>query len=353
MLRLERNGDYWRAVGRDPTGARVARGLGHVDRVGKKQAMAELRRLEAEMIRAGAAAKEPPRLGDWCKDYIESRRGSVADGSLTLLDITARHLQAVYGAECRMDRITRDHAARFRAHFEDRTESTIRGHIRRARQIFEEARRRDRIAINPFDREKCSEPKGSDRGRYMPITELDRLLDAAINPGWRCLWALCRLAGCRRGEALGMEWGAIDWDRRVLRPDGKTGERTTPIQPKLLALLREAFDAAPAGSVGPCDGVGRNNLHTEAIAQIKAAGLPVYRKPFHALRGSLVTDWQATYPPLDVAKWLGHSVQVAADHYHETKAETIAKVTGGESELDRLRRELAEAKAMLAEKQPR
>ena len=39
--------------------------------------------------------------------------------------------------------------------------------------------------------------------KYVSLEKLDKLLDACPNIGWKMLIALCRLAGLRRGEALG------------------------------------------------------------------------------------------------------------------------------------------------------
>jgi len=45
------------------------------------------------------------------------------------------------------------------------------------------------------------------------LEELDKLLDACHNVGWKMLIALCRIAGLRRGEALRLLWSDINWEK--------------------------------------------------------------------------------------------------------------------------------------------
>ncbi len=212
--------------------------------------------------------------------------------------------------------------------------------------------------FNPFDTEKCSEPKGENRFRYVTGDEAHKILDTCPSDNWRMPFALCRWVGLRRGEALRLRWTEIDFAAHTLNvinpspnPDTKKRDRlSVPLEPGVYDLLLAAHETAPAGSLGPCDGIGANNLDRNARVITKRAGL-VYSDPFHALRKSLVSDWQAKYPPLHVARWLGHSVTVAASNYHATLPATLALVTGGETEADRLKRENEELKASLAKLQ--
>ena len=54
------------------------------------------------------------------------------------------------------------------------------------------------------------------------------------------LWFIL-FTGCRKNEALNIEWKWVDFDRRIVHlPDTKTGERDIPLNDYALAILRRA-----------------------------------------------------------------------------------------------------------------
>jgi integrase len=57
-------------------------------------------------------------------------------------------------------------------------------------------------------------PKPDRQWHYVTMEQLDSLLNACPNVGWKMLLALCRLAGLRRGEALELPWSSVDWSHR-------------------------------------------------------------------------------------------------------------------------------------------
>ena len=57
------------------------------------------------------------------------------------------------------------------------------------------------------------DPAGNKDWKYINIDELEKLLDACPNWGWKMLNALCHFAGLSRGEALKLQWSDIDWQK--------------------------------------------------------------------------------------------------------------------------------------------
>jgi len=360
-------GDYWQASYYDSTGKRKGKTLGPKSEMSKaaaKRAAGEL----AEQLAREPGRREvgrAPQLGPWLESYFKLRT-DLSDASIVNHRSAATRLREFFGDETRMDKITRARAEEWRAWLSTDRKRSKKGEpvaisaytqhkiVSVARQIFGWAVDTDVVAVNPFDKVKVSAPRIVKEWRYVSDDETAKIIDAAPSAGWRCLIALCRWAGLRRGEAMRLTWDRIDWQARTLTvvPPGSTettkaSYRVVPIQPRLYAVLEAAYDAAPEKQPMVCP-ISPNNVEDDVRALVlRAKVAPWSGKPLHTLRKNLVTDWMAQHPPLSVAAWLGHDVQVAANHYHQVKDETIAKVTGGESELDALRAEVARLKSQL------
>jgi integrase len=231
--------------------------------------------------------------------------------------------------------------------------------IRNAKVLFGLAVENDRLALNPFDRQVGATPAVDKGWHYLKLDALGTLLDACPTQQWRSLFATLRLAGLRLGEALRMTWLDVDQDRCIITV-AHEGEATTkkrrrevPMVPKLQAELAQAYTKAAPGQLGPCP-LRYINLHRDAAVILKRAGLEPWSKLFHTLRKNCESDWLAEHPVMAVCEWLGHDPTIAAKHYHQVGADTLAKVTGKlsiENEVDALRRKLAEAEAKIQELQ--
>jgi hypothetical protein len=159
--------------------------------------------------------------------------------------------------------------------------------------------------------------------------------------------ALCRFGGLRcPGEVLTLKWADIDWERgRFLVHSCKTEHhaekecRETPLFPELQAILGEAFEAAPEGSVyvvandryrqaaDSPRGWRSCNLRTQFGRIIERAGLEPWPFLFHALRKSRETELCQDFPIHVVTAWLGNTPKIALKHYLMTTDADFAKST--------------------------
>ena len=93
-------------------------------------------------------------------------------------------------------------------------------------------------------------PRGvASEARHFTIEQVQRILSAAGEP-WRTLFCICTLDGLRAGEALGLQWGDIDLEQRILHirrtawygkmqtPKTRESETTLPIPQALAAILK-------------------------------------------------------------------------------------------------------------------
>jgi len=85
--------------------------------------------------------------------------------------------------------------------------------------------------------------------RHFTIEQVQRILASDGEP-WRTLFCICTLDGLRAGEALGLQWGDIDLERRILQirrtawygktqtPKSRESETTLPIPDALVTILK-------------------------------------------------------------------------------------------------------------------
>ena len=71
------------------------------------------------------------------------------------------------------------------------------------------------------------------------------------------------------------------------------------------------------------------NLRTYLERIIGNAGHTLWPRLLQNLRASCATDWVEKYPSHVVAKWLGHSPKVAAQHYLMSRDHHFEDVVGG------------------------
>ena len=125
------------------------------------------------------------------------------------------YLLRFFDGGVRIGRITRAMAADWRAAMasgklvlnqkgKKNKEASVCIHVRNAKTAFNYAVREDLIMFNPFDRLKGASREPDKNWKYLSIEELDKLLDACPNWGWKLQIALCRLAGLCRGEAFNL-----------------------------------------------------------------------------------------------------------------------------------------------------
>jgi len=352
-VRLASNGDYWQAQWLDSEGRRRAKSIGSKRRLSKTAARRKVKELErAHWLQPGRRdVTQAPKLADWCEEFL--RTANYSEATAQLYRQTFAYLQAHFGPGQRLDRIDRRQVARFRAEtLVGISEQTVRKHIRNCKRLFSEAVRRDMLPSNPFDREASAPPKVDKDWQYVSRQDLETLLSYTPDAEWRALFALLRLAGLRLGEAQRLRWEDIDWQRGRLtvehkgRQTTKQKRRVVPMEPRLADVLLDRFAEADAGDRVVTLATDHIQKRTDRI--VRRAGLTPWAKPAHTLRKNCETDWLSEYPVMDVCQWLGHDPSVAAEHYHQTREETMAQVAAGETKdqkIARLQRELAEARA--------
>ena len=174
---------------------------------------------------------------------------------------------------------------------------------------------------------RLADSKG--RERFLSADERTALLDACRASSVACLHPLVSLAlatGGRKGELLGIEWGDVDLERRVVRfRDTKNGDsRTVPLaQTAVESLKAWGRDRIKVGAVFP-DLPGTIQKSWEAARA--EAGLEDFR--FHDLRHSAASYLAMSGASLmDIAAILGHKTLAMVKRYsHLSEQHTTAAV---------------------------
>ena len=346
--RLCSNGDYWQARW-FADGVRRGINLGKKSELSRRQADAKCRALAPKPVKPG----KTPTLDEWGQTYQSLRDGDTKALTRRLDSKTLDYLKAKFG-NCRLDQITPADADDFRAWLlkqpvkrngkvmvvSDKpmtlSKQTVAKHIRHVKGMFTRAKKRGLIEANPFEEVSAAAPAVAKEWAVVSLDDLAKIIAACPNHGWQMLFALCRLAGLRRGEAMRLRWCDMDPFPKMLRVLPESGEEGTKQKARLVPVQQALREVMGRGKEWPgqserlvCDGVSPFNLNTNATKIIKAAGLPAYSKPFHTLRKNLESEWMAQYPVMAVCEWLGHAPAVAMKHYVRPTAEMVAKVTGG------------------------
>ncbi len=348
---LVSNGSYWRAEWRTVAGKKKARSIGNKRTVTQRDARAYCRRL-GNQLSGERATSEAPRLSEWLEFYISSRT-DVADKTLRSYRACRMYLSAYFDTNPSIDLITRAQAAEWMAAMASGEISasleagrnpgkktnpykkpglfTIRGYVRVAKQMFEEAVSQDRIGSNPFRKLNGSVPRINKTWKEITTGDLGKILAECPSEPWRNLFRLAYWCGLRRSEATGLTWAAIDIARNRMTVHAglemettKSRTRVVPIEPARCPSGMQAVLAAGGAADGPCAGINPNNLYRTALAIIRRAEVGEYAKPFHTLRKCCETRWASQYPQHVVSEWIGHDITVSAAHYLRVPEEMYA-----------------------------
>jgi len=211
-----------------------------------------------------------------------------------------------------------------------------------ARQIFAKAVAWDMIARNPFEGVRGGSKVNTARMRFVTREETEAVLTACPRAEWRVIVALCRYAGLRcPSELIGLRWADLDWDANLLRVRSVKTEhhgrdhawRFVPVGDDLRKVLADCYADADAEEMIPGLTDGTVNLRTEFSRIVVRAGLAMWEKPFQNLRSSCETDWFRQYPGRinDVARWMGHSPEIAMRHYLQVVPQGVDDATATET----------------------
>ncbi len=351
----------FKAIGRDLTNAEVEQarkqkeldlntGAARPEGDGRAIALGTLKATYAELRRQGATGrgyrKGVPKLCEktiighlMTLRYLSHHFGE----SHTLGSITVEQAEAWIEALAanRLSAVRSENASRT-----GMSDHTVRDHIRNAKAIVNWAAKAGRLGTsrpNPFSEFK-SKPITTPANPEVKIETFEAVLAEITNPGERACYGLMRLAGLRKGEAVGLPWSGRATDsegaehrigvdlnrRRICLVAAKTRiYREAPIVPRLHELLAEAGSSRPTiGDGVSVSGLSGNNLDRRAEQYCRAAGVTKWRDFFQSMRSSCENGWKADgFAEATYCSWIGHDPKVSRKHYVSPTEAEYARVT--------------------------
>ena len=280
--------------------------------------------LHARLVNLGLAKPRDRRtLGAWLTAFMEGK-DDLKPESRRKLEQTKAKLMAHFTEERGLVDISAEDASAWRRGMADAglSVAAVKTHVGNAKSIFAEAKRLGLVAASPFAHLTGGVTPTANQ-RYVTPEEMEAVLANCPDSEWRLLFGLARYAGLRTpSETHLLTWGDVDWDRARLRVRSpKTerfaghAERIVPIDPRLMALLRERFDLAPEGDVLLVGSLNRTALHRRAKGIIEASKVEAWDDLWQTLRRSCEIEWAQTHPQYAVSRWIGHSITVSGRHY--------------------------------------
>jgi len=300
----------------------------------------------ADKIPQATLTDEHMLLADYALSWLETyKKGKIRPSSYERYQFCLQLLCRDELALMDIRAIRLEHVQEYVNRLEDMSASTIKKQKLLLSQVLEHAMLTDVIQRNPVEGVQMPPQSHNTKVVYPYEKDEQEKLVAAFTEekngrlrlryGWGCVLIL--ETGLRAGEALALEWGDIDEEKRTLkvtknmvRVDGKnlvqrttkteSGRRTIPLNSRAL----EAIQHLKAQQVEGCSYVfatqtGRHLSYRNLLATMEKAceAAGVEHRGLHALRHSFASNLYARGVEIKViSKLLGHaSTQITYDRY--------------------------------------
>jgi integrase len=216
--------------------------------------------------------------------------------------------------------------------------ATLRVEIKTISTIFNQARRLGLIDSNPATAVELEEKFKQVKRKTFTEAQVQMLIDASAE--WKTAILLGYYAGLRMGDAVTIDWGAIDFDNHTITIDvQKTGD--TIVVPMHLAIEEHLLSIAGDKTGEICPELasqkisGRSGLSRKFLLLMKEAGISsdavqtggkrtLARLSFHALRTTFNSALHNKGVDQELRRKLtGHSSNAVNDRYTQTEMATM------------------------------
>jgi integrase len=198
-------------------------------------------------------------FGQFVDEYIADKSEEWKPNTLRAFTQEIKKAVAFFGADTPLNVITAEQCFKFAAALHKTVKSDSNRHrsIKRVKQVFTEAVRRELIMKSPMANIKAgSQTRNPDSVLFITAETYQRLLDACTSARDRLIIGLARYGGLRcPSELAGLRWSEIRYDDcqftvycvKTERHAGKS-RRIIPLFPELLPLFQALWETLPDGA---------------------------------------------------------------------------------------------------------
>jgi integrase len=285
------------------------------------------------------------RLGEYLEEWLRERAAASPRNFVRIWQRVMRHAIDCIGRDTLLTALTKEHGKQFIEYLRNRglSPTSVRIYVDNLKAMLNDAVG-DKEPLERHPWQGLTAPKGDPRypKEYVPVDHVMRVIEYAPTTLLKLAIGLARFAGLRcPSELLPLTWSAVDWEKSTLTVvspktarHGKS-HRITPILQPIRPFLEQAFHEAPPGQIYVFEEWVRRRqssptwftgtVHYIIRQLIRKAHVPPWPKTFHNLRFSCRCDLEQQFPPLIVSQWLGHTLQVAYQHYLTTTDAMLQK----------------------------
>lgn len=353
---------YWQGLYRvrsddQPAGKWKSENLGYKDEITKRQAQRRFQKIitkmESEIIRLPRSVMTVKTYIEdlYIPEFVNKRKPGTRRGYLQILKA---HVLPALGA-MELDQVTRGDVQMLidRLHSQSKARHTCDNVRNLIRSLFRQATRDEFLnSQNPATliEMPSKDPKVP---VAVPSTEQICALLDAVEPEFQMLTWFVVVTACRIGEALGLKWGAINFEDKLVwfltarylgeehLTKGHSGREPVVLMDEEIARLREYKARTPQVTEGdlvfphPKDAKRAMTDDLALSALQRAAAKVGLHVTWHQLRhGGASMLYRAGVPIKVIKKRLGHSKsQTTADWYLERDQEAARKAARIQSEF--------------------
>lgn len=187
----------------------------------KQEALRNLHELQRQIEEGRYAKRDQRLLSAFLEQWVEGKHDLLPETRRRYQVAIQRHIVPYLG-HLRIDRITPAEIQRWHRVLLDLgyEPSTVAYQHAVLRAALSDAERWGVIQRNPA---RLASPPRSTKQRacVLSFEEVAALLEATASPRYRALFALLASCGLRIGEALGLRWGDVDLERRLIAVRGQ------------------------------------------------------------------------------------------------------------------------------------
>ncbi len=267
-------------------------------------------------------------LNEYCKEHLTCKSKTAKNEHR----YTREHLAGFFGNDRQLHTITKAEAKKFYSSLQELlAPSTAGKRCEKAKGYFNTAVDNRWLLENPFDEISTAVKAPRDRDAEVCNDTSKRILDEITDPKFRLVYAFARYAGLRTpSEINALVWEHVRWsDNQILIDSSKNGQRIIPIFRELRPYLEVVFDLADANPRVLGEWHPKGQALTNRLKRVlKRLGITPWPKPWQNLRATRENELLEQYPQHVVHAWIGHTEQVAREHYHRVVKEHFSRAAG-------------------------